>query len=94
MDYVVDLFVAPLLFFLEPSKRLYWGCLLSSLVCASIAVTWTTKKFDLADQLKALLSKGYWLRNQPPLTSFTCLPITPLGYSSSYPWLVAIYGSL
>ncbi len=70
MDQVVDLLVAPLQFFLEPSKRLYWACLLSSLVCASIAVTWTTKKFDLADQLKALLSKDYWLTKSTAVDVF------------------------
>ena len=53
--------LAPLLFVFDPAKRLFWGCLLSSILLASIAVTWTTGKFDIRAQLGSLFDRSYWL---------------------------------
>lgn len=56
-----DLLLAPLSAPLDPSKRLFWGCLLSSLVLASVAVTVHSRRFDLRAQLRALFDRHYWL---------------------------------
>ncbi|MCY4014014.1 MAG: sterol desaturase family protein [Gammaproteobacteria bacterium] len=56
-----DLLLAPLSVPLDPSKRLFWGCLLSSLVVASVAVTIHAGRFDLRAQLRALFDRHYWL---------------------------------
>ena len=46
---------------LDPSKRLFWGCLLSSLLLASAAVTVHARRFDLRAQLACLFDRRYWL---------------------------------
>lgn len=51
----------PLLFPLEPAKRIYWGCLLSSLALASIITAVHAGRFDVKDQLRQLFDKRYWL---------------------------------
>ena len=51
----------PLLAPADPSKRLFWGCLLSALVLASTAVTVQTGRFDLRAQLRRLFDPRYWL---------------------------------
>ena len=56
-----DLLLAPLSAPLDPSKRLFWGCLLSSLVLASVAATIHAGRFDLRAQLGALFDRRYWL---------------------------------
>ena len=56
-----DLLLAPLSVPLDPSKRLFWGCMLSSLLLASVAVTIHSRRFDLREQLRALFDRHYWL---------------------------------
>lgn len=56
-----ELLLEPLSAPLDPSKRLFWGCLLSSLVLASVAVAIHSGKFDLRAQLRALFDREYWL---------------------------------
>lgn len=51
----------PLLFPLDPAKRIYWGCLLSSLVLASIITAVHAGRLDLKYQLRQLFDKRYWL---------------------------------
>ena len=55
-----EVLLAPLFFLGDPGKRVFWGCLLSSLLLASLAVTWTTGKFDIRAQLRSLFDKSYW----------------------------------
>ena len=58
---LADLFIAPLQGPVDPSKRLFWMFLLSSLLMASLAVSWRSRQFNLARQVSALFSKQYWL---------------------------------
>ena len=58
---LADLFIAPLQGPVDPSKRLFWVFLLSSLLMASLAVSWRSRQFNLARQVSALFSKQYWL---------------------------------
>ena len=51
----------PLVFPLDPAKRIWWGCLLSSLVLASIITAIRVGRVDLKDQLRQLFDKHYWL---------------------------------
>jgi len=53
--------VEPLAFPLDPAKRIYWACLVSSLLLASAAVTWQQRRFQPWRQLRALCSRRYWL---------------------------------
>ena len=55
-----DLVLEPLAFPLDPAKRIYWGCLLSSLVLASAATAIRAGRFDLARQLGCLVNRRYW----------------------------------
>lgn len=56
---------------LDPSKRLFWGCLLSSLLLACVAVSVQTRRFDLRAQLASLFDRRYWL---------TASTLTDLGF--------------
>ncbi len=56
-----DALLAPLTAPLDPSKRLFWGCMLSSLLLASVAVTVHARRFDLRAQLASLFDPRYWL---------------------------------
>ena len=56
-----DALLEPLTAPLDPSKRLFWGCLLSSLLLASVAVTLQARRFDLRAQLASLFDRRYWL---------------------------------
>ena len=67
-----ELLLEPLFAPLDPSKRLFWGCALSSLVLASLAVTLTSRRFDLRRQLRALFDGHYWL-NRSTLTDVSLL---------------------
>ena len=53
--------VGPLAFPLDPAKRVFWGCLVSAALLASLAVSIQARRFDVRAQLKALLNRGYWL---------------------------------
>jgi len=61
MSEYAEVLLAPLFFIGDPGKRIFWGCLLSSLLLASFAVTWTTGKFDIRKQLSGLFDKSYWI---------------------------------
>ena len=67
-----DLLLEPLSAPLDPSKRLFWGCCLSSLLLASLAVTITSRRFDIRTQLRALFNRRYWL-NRSTLTDVSLL---------------------
>ena len=67
-----DLLLEPLSAPLDPSKRLFWGCCLSSLLLASLAVTITSRRFDIRAQLRALFNRRYWL-NRSTLTDVSLL---------------------
>lgn len=56
-----DILLAPLEFTLDPAKRIYWACLLSSALLASLAVAVQAGRFDLTAQLRSLLDGRYWL---------------------------------
>ena len=51
----------PLTFPLDPAKRIYWACLLTSLVLASLVVTLRTHRFDPREQLRSLFDRRYWM---------------------------------
>ena len=51
----------PLAFPLDPAKRVFWGCLISAALLASLAVTVEARRFDLKAQLRAVFDRGYWL---------------------------------
>ena len=53
--------LGPLAFPLEPAKRIFWGCLLSAALLASLAASLQAGRFDLKAQFKALFSRSYWL---------------------------------
>lgn len=55
-----DLVLEPLAFPLDPAKRIYWGCLLSSLLLASVATAVRAGRFDFAGQLGRLVDQRYW----------------------------------
>lgn len=67
-----DLLLEPLSAPLDPSKRLFWGCILSSLLLASLAVTIQSRRFDIRTQLRALFDRRYWL-NRSTLTDVSLL---------------------
>lgn len=58
---LTDLILTPLQAPTDPSKRLFWMFLFSSLVMASLAVTWRRGQFELRRQLSSLFSRRYWL---------------------------------
>ena len=51
----------PALFPLDPAKRIYWGCLLSSLLLASLVTAWRAGRLDLKNQLRHLFDRHYWI---------------------------------
>ena len=53
--------LGPLAFPLDPAKRVFWGCLVSAALLASVAAALQAGRFDLKAQLKALFSRSYWL---------------------------------
>ena len=55
-----DLVLEPLAFPMDPAKRIYWGCLLSSLVLASAATAIRAGQLDIAKQLRSLANRRYW----------------------------------
>lgn len=61
----------PSSFVLDPTKRIYWGCLLSSLLLASAVTALRARRFDLRQQIKSLFNRAYWL-NRSSLTD-VCL---------------------
>ena len=61
MSELADLILLPLQAPADPSKRLFWMFLLSSLLMASLAVTWRSGQFEWRQQLSSLFSRRYWL---------------------------------
>lgn len=61
MEYLIDGLLAPFAYPADPSKRIFWGFLLSSLLLASLCVTLSQRRFSPKAQLAALFSPGYWL---------------------------------
>ena len=55
-------FLSPLWFIADPAKRLYWVCILTSLLLASVVVTIETKRFDLSRQMRSLFNPEYWFQ--------------------------------
>ena len=53
--------LGPLAFPLDPAKRVFWGCLVSAALLASLVVSIQVGRFDVRAQLKALFDRGYWL---------------------------------
>lgn len=53
--------LGPLAFPLDPAKRIFWGCLVSAALLASLAASIQAGRFDLKAQFKALFSRSYWL---------------------------------
>ena len=53
--------LGPLAFPLDPAKRVFWGCLASAALLASLAVSIQAGRFDVRAQVKALFDRGYWL---------------------------------
>jgi sterol desaturase/sphingolipid hydroxylase (fatty acid hydroxylase superfamily) len=60
MESLIEGLLAPLLYPLDPAKRIYWGCILSSLFLASIVVTIQKQHFDIRKQLRSLFDRDYW----------------------------------
>ncbi len=56
-----QLLTEPFAFPLDPSRRLFWGFMLSALVLACVTVAWRQRRLDLRAQLKSLLDRRYWL---------------------------------
>ena len=54
--------LSPLWFIADPAKRLYWVCILTSLLLASVVVTIETKRFDLNQQIRSLFNPEYWFQ--------------------------------
>lgn len=50
----------PFVFPLDPAKRIYWGCLLSSLLLASLVTAFYAGRFDIRQQLAKLFDRHYW----------------------------------
>lgn len=60
MDALLQSLSAPLDYFVEPGRRLYWLFILSALLLASLAITLQNRKFDIKAQLVALFNRHYW----------------------------------
>ena len=54
-------FADPLFYVFDPSKRIFWASLLTSLVMASLAISVQRGKWDPARQFMELLDRKYWL---------------------------------
>ena len=54
--------LSPLYFVVDPAKRFYWVCLLSSLLLASAVVSLEAKKFDLGSQIRGFFNLRYWFQ--------------------------------
>ena len=60
-DLWLEAAVGPFAFPFDPAKRVFWGCLVSAAVLASLAVSIQVGRFDVRAQVKALFDRGYWL---------------------------------
>ena len=60
MENLLEGLLAPLLYPLDPAKRIYWVSILSSLVIASIVVTIQNRQLDIRKQFHSLFDRGYW----------------------------------
>ena len=58
-DVLADL-AAPLTYIFDPSRRIFWASILSSLLLASITIAFQAKKWEPLSQAKQLFSKNYW----------------------------------
>lgn len=56
-----ELVAAPFAYPFDPSRRLFWGFMLSALVLACVTAAWHQGRLDLRRQLKSLLDRRYWL---------------------------------
>ncbi len=57
----LDALLGPLAFPLDPAKRVFWGCLVSAALLASLVVTARAGQFDVRAQARALFDRDYWL---------------------------------
>ncbi len=60
MESILEGLLAPLTYPLDPAKRIYWVCILSSLLIASVVVAIQNKRFDLRQQFSAVFNPRYW----------------------------------
>ena len=56
----MDEITAPLRFFLDPGKRIYWGYVFTAIFIASLATTYQRRSFNPRSQLLALTNLHYW----------------------------------
>jgi len=56
----MDDITAPLRFFLDPGKRIYWGYVFTAILIASLATTYQRRSFNPQSQLLALTNLHYW----------------------------------
>ena len=62
MEYsVFDLLLTPFSYPLDPTKRLFWGFLLSSLVMACVAVYLSGNRAEIKGQIVSLFRWRYWV---------------------------------
>ena len=61
VDRIVEGFISPLMYFGDPSRRLYWLFLASSLVLAALAYALSYRQhYSLPQAIRALCSRRYW----------------------------------
>jgi fucose 4-O-acetylase-like acetyltransferase len=68
---------APLQFFLDPGKRIYWGYVFTAILIASLATTYQQRSFNWRAQLLALTNPHYWF-NRSSLVDYALLLINSL----------------
>ncbi len=73
-DAVLEGAQAPLLYILDPARRLYWGFLLSSVLMAILAIYLRKRKVSLRDLRRAFFSPAYWFnRSTATDVAYLCL---------------------
>jgi sterol desaturase/sphingolipid hydroxylase (fatty acid hydroxylase superfamily) len=73
----MDGITGPLQFFLDPSKRIYWGYAFTAILIASLATTYQRRSFDPRSQLLALTNPHYWF-NRSTLVDYALMFINSL----------------
>jgi sterol desaturase/sphingolipid hydroxylase (fatty acid hydroxylase superfamily) len=68
---------APLQFFLDPGKRIYWGYVFTAILIASLATTYQQRSFNWRAQLLALTNPHYWF-NRSSLVDYALMLINSL----------------
>ena len=73
----MDNITAPLQFFLDPGKRIYWGYAFTAILIASLATTYQQRSFNPRSQLLALTNPSYWF-NRSTLIDYALMLINSL----------------